>query len=468
MFGILFYAILLFFRNPQLFHRIKLNKFILLPFFLWISIALIGLLKGNLTQGLGELKTLIPFAFAPFFFLAFPKLKLPLIYTGFVVGVFISLTISSGYALWHYPLPDPRNASIFISHIRLSLFASFALYLLLQARFPRKSLAIIAFSFSLLSFLLLTATLSGWFFLFVTLLVHLYAKHRKFILLSSLLALGIISFISIRFYLTTSAHCSSGNTLTATANGNNYDYAAPSHQTENNHFVFQNICENEVKSAWLTRTGNTTEAKDTRNQTTYNTLIRYLTSKGLAKDSLGVFSLSNADIELIQQGYTNVNEPSRTPLDRRYHQLVYEFQVFLDNGNATGHSIFQRLHYYKAAALIIQQSFPLGVGIGNVKPAYKNAYIALNSNLDTDHQHAVHNQFLSYLILGGIIPFVLFGLYFWLGWKESSSMGLFEAAAVKVFLALAFASCLSEDTLTTQPGVAFFAVFTAIFFSRKN
>jgi hypothetical protein len=32
------------------------------------------------------------------------------------------------------------------------------------------------------------------------------------------------------------------------------------------------------------------------------------------------------------------------------------------------------------------------------------------------------------------------------------------------FVILAFLSCLTEDTLTTQPGVAFFAFFSTFFF----
>jgi hypothetical protein len=32
------------------------------------------------------------------------------------------------------------------------------------------------------------------------------------------------------------------------------------------------------------------------------------------------------------------------------------------------------------------------------------------------------------------------------------------------FVVLAFLSCLTEDTLTTQPGVAFFAFFSTFFF----
>ena len=468
MFAILFVSIINFIKNPGSPHRLKHNKLVIIPLLLWIVLFTIGLIQGNILEGMNELKTLIPFAFAPFFFLAFPKLQLRIIWFGFILGVFLSLLGSSIYAAIHYPLPDPRSASIFISHIRLSLFAALALYLLIQLEIPFKKSFIFIFSLCLVAFLVLTATISGWIFLLITALAHLSFKHKKAIVAVAIIIPSLLASFAVWKYYQLNATESTGNTLAATANGAPYDYAAPSHQTENGFFIFQNIQENELNRAWLSRTQTSTDSKDLRNQTIHNTLVRYLTSKNLTKDSLGVYSLSESDIHNIQLGYTNVNESNRTPLERRYYQVVYELQVFLDHGNASGHSLFQRLHYYRAAGHIIRTSFPFGVGIGNVKSHYTQAYLVTKSNIDANHQHAVHNQFLSYLISGGILALLLFLGYFVFAWKESIIMGVFEASLTKVFLLLAFASCLSEDTLTTQPGVAFFAVFTAVLFTRRN
>ena len=468
MFAILFVAIIQFIKNPNTFHRLNQNKLVLLPLLLWLTLFTIGLMQGNISEGMNELKTLIPFAFAPFLFLAFPRLHLRMIWYGFILGVFISILGSSLYAALHYPLPDPRTASIFISHIRLSLFAALALYLLFQLELPFKKGLIFIFSICLLAFLVLTATISGWIFLLITALVHLSFKHKISIVVVAILIPSLFTTFAVWKYTQLNATESTGNTLATTINGIPYDYAGPSHQTENGYFIFQNIQENELKQAWFNRTQTSTDSKDQRNQTLYSTLVRYLTSKNLTKDSLGVYSLNEDDLHNIQLGYTNVNEPTRSPLERRYYQVIYELQVFIDHGNASGHSLFQRLHYYRAANHIIRSSFPLGVGIGNVKSQYNQAYLATKSNIDANHQHAVHNQFLSYLISGGIAALLLFIGYFVFAWREGSKMGLFEASITKVFLVLAFVSCLSEDTLTTQPGVAFFAVFTAVLFTRRN
>jgi hypothetical protein len=44
-------------------------------------------------------------------------------------------------------------------------------------------------------------------------------------------------------------------------------------------------------------------------------------------------------------------------------------------------------------------------------------------------------------------------------WKQARNSEIALA-----FVVLAFLSCLTEDTLTTQPGVAFFAFFSTFFF----
>jgi O-antigen ligase len=99
------------------------------------------------------------------------------------------------------------------------------------------------------------------------------------------------------------------------------------------------------------------------------------------------------------------------------------------------------------------------VGQGNVKQAYHEAYIKTSPNLDEKVQHAVHNQFLSYWIAAGVLALLSFLLYFFFMWKVACKNTLALA-----FVILAFLSCLTEDTLTTQPGVAFFAFFSTFFF----
>jgi hypothetical protein len=287
-------------------------------------------------------------------------------------------------------------------------------------------------------FFFFVGTLTGWGFLIV-LVVLLFAsksKRNKFIVAGTTLALtSILLFFLSQF------------------NQSN------SFQTENGNRVFVNITPLELDSAWLARTNHPILQKDARGQLVQTTLIRYLASRGLTKDAAGVQQLSDSDISNILAGYTNCNEPHWNALEKRWHQIVFEYQSFLSGENPSGHSVFQRLEYYKAAKFIIERNLLLGVGQGNVKSAYTETYKETSPALDEKVQHAVHNQFLSYWIAAGLAAIISFLLYFYFMWKQASNSEIALA-----FVMLAFLSCLTEDTLTTQPGVAFFAFFSTFFF----
>ena len=223
--------------------------------------------------------------------------------------------------------------------------------------------------------------------------------------------------------------------------------------------IFINVAPHELDSAWLARTNHPMLQKDARGQLVQTTLIRYLASRGLTKDAAGIQQLSDADISNILAGNTNCNEPQWNALEKRWHQIVFEYQTFQSSENPSGHSLFQRLEYYKGAKFIIERNLLFGVGQGNVKSAYNEAYKQTSPSLDEKVQHAVHNQFLSYWIAGGVFALLCFILYFFFMWKQARRNEIALA-----FVTLAFLSCLTEDTLTTQPGVAFFAFFSTFFF----
>ena len=94
-----------------------------------------------------------------------------------------------------------------------------------------------------------------------------------------------------------------------------------------------------------------------------------------------------------------------------------------------------------------------------MKSTYSQTYKTTSPTLDEKVQHAVHNQFLSYWIAAGLAAIISFLLYFYFMWKQARNSEIALA-----FVLLAFLSCLTEDTLTTQPGVAFFAFFSMFFF----
>ena len=428
---------------------------------IWLLIFFGVFRGGENNQIWKEIKTLLPLVLAPLFLQnlnPLSKSEESVIWKVFFSAVAISGFVCVVYAVVKYPLPEPRSASLFISHIRFSLMAVLALIgawglpnvVSLQFKIVLSVIVFLFFFF--------VGTLTGWGFL-ILLIVLLFASKSKrntiVVFGSTCIAAG-----TLFYFLANSAPPNSiQNELTQSSKGEKYIHESSNFQTENENKIFINIAPHELDSSWLGRTGRSMLEKDARGQLIQTTLIRYLASKGLSKDAAGIQQLTDRDILNIQAGYTNYNEPQWNALEKRWHQIVFEYQTFKSGENPSGHSVFQRLEYYKAATFIIQQNLLFGAGQGNVKQAYREAYIQTSPNLDEKVQHAVHNQFLSYWIAAGVLASLSFLLYFFFMWKQARKNTLALA-----FVILAFLSCLTEDTLTTQPGVAFFAFFSTFFF----
>lgn len=450
---------------------IEKKKFAFFPIFrnpiylsflvVWVLI-LLGIFRGGENNLIWkEIKTLLPLVLAPIFLQNLnpvSRSEESIIWKVFFSAIGISAFVCVIYAVVKYPLPEPRSASLFISHIRFSLMAVLALIGAWRMPGILPLSLKLALTAVVCSFFFFVGTLTGWGFLLVlvALLFASKSKQNKFIVIATALSIASVLF----FFL--SRNIVSTNfqpEQIQSARGEKYIHQPTSFQTENGNRIFINIAPLELDSAWFARTNHPVLQKDARGQLVQTTLIRYLASKGLSKDAAGIEQLTDTDISTILAGNTNCNEPHWSALEKRWHQIVFEYQTFKSGENPSGHSIFQRLEYYKGAKFIIQQNPLFGVGQGNVKRAYHEAYKQTSPNLDEKVQHAVHNQFLSYWIAGGVLALLSFLLYFFFMWKAACKNTLALA-----FVILAFLSCLTEDTLTTQPGVAFFAFFSSFFF----
>jgi len=462
MFFLLFVAVITSIQN---------KKFVLLPVLrnpvylcllvVWTLIAS-GLFRGGENSlVLKEIKTLLPLILAPLFLQNLSPLSKKdeyFIWKTFFLAVGISAMICVIYAVVKYPLPEPRSASLFISHIRFSLMAVLALIGAWRTPGILPSYLKLSLTAVVCAFFFFVGTLTGWGLLLalIVILFALKSKRNKLIVAGTTLTLAS----TLLFFLSKNTEKTNFQPeQIQSARGEKYIHQSSNFQTENGNCIFINIAPLELESAWVARTNRPLLQKDGRGQLVQTTLIRYLASKGLPKDAAGIDQLSDADISNILAGNTNCNEPQWNALEKRWHQIVFEYQTFQSGENPSGHSIFQRLEYYKAAKFIIERNLLFGVGQGNVKSAYNEAYKQTSPNLDEKVQHAVHNQFLSYWIAAGLAAILCFLLYFYFMWKHARKNEIDLA-----FVILALLSCLTEDTLTTQPGVAFFAFFSTFFF----
>lgn len=436
MFFLLFVAVITSVQN---------KKFVLLPVLrnpiylsllvVWALIAF-GLFRGGENSlVLKEIKTLLPLILAPLFLQNLSPLSKndeSVIWKVFFTSVGLSALICVVYAIVKYPLPEPRSASLFISHIRFSLMAVLALISAWRTPGILPSYLKFALTAVVCAFFFFVGTLTGWGLLLVLIVIlfALKSKRNKLIVAGTTITLAS----TLLFFL-------SKNTETTnfqpeqiqSARGEKYIHQSSNFQTENGNRIFINIAPLELESAWVARTNRPLLQKDGRGQLVQTTLIRYLASKGLPKDAEGINLLSDADISNILAGNTNCKEPQWNALEKRWHQIVFEYQTFQSGENSSGHSIFQRLEYYKGAKFIIERNFLFGVGQGNVKSAYREAYKQTSPNLDEKVQHAVHNQFLSYWIAVGIAGILCFLLYFYFMWKQARKH---EVALAFVILSL--------------------------------
>lgn len=462
MFFLLFVAVITSIRNKKFVLLPVLRNPIYLSFLVVWALTALGLFRGGENSlVLKEVKTLLPLILAPLVLQnlsPLTKTNEALIWRVFFTSIGSSALVCVAYAIVKYPLPEPRNASLFISHIRFSLMAVLALIGAWRVPGILPSYLKLALTAVICAFFFFVGTLTGWGFLIVVVILLFASKSRR----NRLIVVGSVFTLASVLLFFLSRNTDSPNfqpEQIQSARGEKYIHQSINLQTENGNRIFINIAPLELDSTWFAKTNRPLLQKDDRGQLIQTTLIRYLASKGLTKDAVGIQQLSDADISNILAGNTNCNEPQWNALEKRWHQIVFEYQTFQSGENSSGHSIFQRLEYYKGAKFIIERNVLFGVGQGNVKYSYREAYKNTSPNLDEKVQHAVHNQFLSYWIAAGLAALLSFLLYFYFMWKHARKNEIAFA-----FVLLALLSCLTEDTLTTQPGVAFFAFFSTFFF----
>jgi hypothetical protein len=245
-----------------------------------------------------------------------------------------------------------------------------------------------------------------------------------------------------------------------TAGGLPYKHDFESPFIENGNFIYLYICEAELEPEWNRISEIDYRDRDARGNQVKYTLIRYLTSMGLRKDSVGVSKLEPEDVELIENGKANYLYGRKWSFYSKVYEILWQVDVYRKGGNPSGHSVTQRIHYLGAALGIIGENPWIGVGTGDVKLAFEEYYERVDSPLDKRWRLRAHNQYLTFLVTYGILGFawIMFCLLYPV-YLESRGRGYF----IWTFLLVAFLSMLNEDTLETHTGVSFFAFFYALF-----
>jgi hypothetical protein len=467
------------------FRRLKERKSLILLISVFF-VCLIGLLWTNSMEwGMLDVKIQLPLLILPLVIGTSAGLNLnqvkKIIYVfsvAVVVASFCSIWVLLGFS--GKTIHDPREMSLFISHIRFSLLINISIfslgwYLLNSKESSLSEKAFLALSISWLSiFLLILKSATGWVVFLIVLLVVVFRSIfliRKFYLRIVLFGFFLsILFIPAAYVGYVVRQFYAVETLPAdllqekTRWGNPYVQDFNNKELENGHYTYLFINEDELREVWNKRSKIN---YDSTSATGFNrfVLFRYLTSKGYRKDAEGLEKLSDTDIRNIENGMTNCRFVNPFSFYNRIYQIVWEIDVYQKGGNPSGHSVSQRLEYYKMAIQIIGEHFWFGNGTGGYYLAYQEKYNRSKFFQGQEYRQRSHNMFLSYWIDFGLIGmcYICFALTapVFLERKTRSFLLL-------VFLLIVLISFMNEDTLNNHDAISFFAFFYPLYLYSKS
>lgn len=466
------------FKNK--FDTLKKNKIYLVIFSVFVLHLIGWAYSQDVKAGFEDIKVKLPIILLSTVFFSTSTLSTKELFNffyAFLIGTFLNLSWCIIYKLNHADI-ESRDVSRFMSHIRLGLYVNMAvaiaLYLFtkINNRLLKMPLTMLmAFYIFSLFFLGLATGLVN--FVITTCIFALYITFTKkiskiYIAGSILIIVSIIfySFFHIKqFYKTqfTLNKTEYNAPKTLSKLGNEYSHDINNTQTENGNKVLLNVQPIEIINWW-----NSHFNKDSiiiskqKNIRRYEEIVRYLTSKGLPKEKEGMNMLSDTDFENIKNNITNYKYPTWNYVDKRLYELIWEYSEFKGNRNVNGHSLHMRYYFLKAAIRVITHAPVFGVGTGDVQTEMNNSYNETNTPLVKEWWKRPHNQFITITVAFGFIGLIIFliSLIYPLIKLKSEINSVYW-----VFFATLIFSFLFEDTLESQPGATFYAVFNSILLS---
>lgn len=392
----------------------------------------------------------------------------------FVAAIVINTAYCSiAYLINYTDTLNFRRIGLFMSHIRLSLFAIMGCVVCAHHLFFDKSSGKherIFFSISLawlviflvLSKILIAYTILGFLFLifmFLQLKKNSSAKTKAVIV--SLVIIGVVGVTAVlyseaRYFFARDTY--PDEITEKTRNGNEYNKIQNKRTIENGHYASIYVCTKEIDSSWRAATGFSLYDGNEQGYSHYTTLYRYMASKNLRKDAEGFAQMTSDDITNVLEGFTNYRFTSNFSIRKRIYEAFWEIYEYANNGDPNDHSITQRIEFLKCATKTIQKYPWFGVG-GSMKKEMAVTYRETNSPLSRSNWNLPHNQFMLMGVMTGIVGLVIFvacliGLI-------AFSRKKWNAITISWFAAMTI-SFFSEDTMNTHAGLAFCAYFGAL------
>ncbi len=397
----------------------------------------------------------------------------------------LAVLVRSGYNTWMISIHhfvDIREVSHNVSHIIFSLLLTLSIYSLLFFIFNRgllllwqKGLMLLILTWFIIyiitsqSFTGLSVTLITMLVLIPVLIFKTRNRLMKTILILGILVIITGLFLSLRSFVRNYYHVNPVDFTKLdqkTSRGNPYIHNVASTQTENGNYLWIYIQWDEMRGAWQKRSRISFDSLNKKNETVAFTIVRYLTSKGWRKDADAIERLKPEEVDAIEKGIANYIFRDEFSIRGRIYEFLWGFDNYRETGNPTGSTLMQRFEFWKASVGIISENWITGVGTGDMNLAFKAQYEKMHTKLSPDQRWRSHNQFLSIFIGFGLFGFLwfLFSLCY-----PPFVLHRFDDYFFLVFLIISVSSMLAGDTIETQTGVSFFAIFYSLFlFTRKE
>jgi hypothetical protein len=431
--------------------------------------------------GLHDLKIKLPLLALPIIYGTSKPLsrkELLYVYHSFFISSFIAVLISIViyFNLTPIKVNDIRDVSPIISQIRLSLLIVLAVYLIVYCLifesdtlfWPKYIYHILLVVFIL--FIPLLGALTGLVILILVLpfttILWLRYKHSR---LNQILGTGLLIVItaitvSYLYYaynrFMTRNEYAFNKLQKYTINGNLYLNDTIHRDFENQYPIWIHVCDKELEQEWNRRSSIDFRGIDLKGQSIRSTIIRYIASTGMNKDSVGLANLSDQDIQMIEYGYTNCIFKNKWSVYPRLYQIFWEIEKYIDGGNPSGHSLTQRVEYLKNSMRVIKRNFWFGTGTGDTELEIMRQYELDKSKLDTDWRKRTHNQLVTLFLTFGLVGFswIIFSMVMGLYLERRNIDFIFIC-----FLLIFLLSTINEDTLETQIGATYYAFFLSLF-----
>lgn len=450
-----------------------------IAFLLIFGLSLLGILCAKDSMlAVKALQHKLPILILPLVIFTSPKLNVRQIRglsALFVLSVLVVSLIGLAIRLINDPM-NFREASPFIPATNYSIMlilAAFQLPLLVRQVSSRKIHLVFAFGVSIwmVFFLLYLRSFTGLASLGAVMayaLVLTLYYHKNTILKVSFVVVSL-AFLSFGIWLFAYMYNLTYKEIKVdftslplqTKYGAVYEHLPTSIQRENGHLVYLFIADEELETAWNSKSDLDFNGLERNNEPLKHTLYRYMASKGLTKDKDGLELLTKEDVEAVEYGYTNYLYLEWPGIYSRVHVLMMGLYMYTHShdNNPSWSTLTERFELWKASWQAYRVHPLLGWGTGHIEVAveyglHKNSSVLVDSNIRS------HNQYLSILLLWGALGFIVF--------CSLITFIIVRSQAYKIFIfnifLIAFAiNGIVNDPLEGQMGLSMFVFFTIFY-----